>query len=304
MMRAKAAISLLLVLCICCISVLSISEVKPVKWNDATDHNRWTQAMIFGNESYTYAKPKDIRLRVKQLLDALLLCIDQFNGSYSDKLSKLCFIQGVPSDLSAINFTAGNSKEETSHRAYTHRGWNHVYANFQIEKSHPEIRKQILISVVSHVFGFKNTESNQQVNKVCDAMCCLLYNTHIIEDRYHSKSYYGAASTLLLADTSPQTESVTHDLLECLPSLFPNEKKTGDNNYNGLINGIRKIEKKILSAIKSVRKKYGGDDRDSFLMIDRKYTVKQKNLLKKYIPRLLQKQKWFTDAFDPKYNSN
>ena len=298
MMREKTTALLLLVLSVCIIFGYSIAEVEPENWHGATDHNRWTRCMIFGNESYTYAKPKEIRQRVEYLEDALLLCIDQFKGSYKDKLSKLSFIQGVPSDLKEIDFTAGNLKEETSHRAYTHRGWNHVYIEAENNKSHPDVRKRILISVVSHVFGFKTAENGQQVNKVCDAMCCLLYNTHIIEDRYHSQSYYGAASTLPIADASSRTESVTHDLLECLPSLFPNEKKSGDADYIALTRGLQRIAQNFVSE----RRKYS--DKDSFLKIDRKYALELKELLKKHVPVLLQKQSWFVSAFPTNWNSN
>ena len=138
MMMKKTAISLFLVLCICCISVISIAEVDPVKWNDAKDHNRWTEWMLFGNPSYSSYKTPEIKLRVEQLLDALLICIDQFNGHYKDKLGKLSFIDGVPDDLAEIDFTAGNfNKEENGHRVYTHLGWNH---NYNGEKGHPEVR--------------------------------------------------------------------------------------------------------------------------------------------------------------------
>lgn len=298
MMRKKIAVSVLLVLCICYISAFSIAEDTPKHWRGPTDHNRWTRAMIFGNESFTYTMDKKIKLRVTQLEDALLLCIDQYKGSYKDKLDKLCFIDGVPSDLNAIDFTAGNFKEETGHRAYTHRGWNHVYAEFEKEKSHPDIRKQILISVVSYVFGFQNSKDGQQVDKVCDAMCCLLYNTHIIADRYHSESYHGALSTLLLANASSQTESVTHDLLECLPSLFPNERKNRDSDYLELTSGIQRIAQNIVSERRNVKEK------DTLLKIDQQYALELKNLLKNHVPKLLQKQPWFVRAFPSNWNSN
>ena len=290
MRKNKVVVLSLFILWICCICKLSAADVEPVKWNAANDHNRWTECMLFGNESYTYAKPEEIRLRVEQLEDALLICIDQFNGYYEDKLAKLSFIQGVPDDISAINFTAGNLKEETSHRAYTHRGWNHSYND---QKSHPDIRKQILVSVVEHVFHFKRYYSSEKADKACDAMGCLLYNFHIIEDRYHSKVYYGAASTLLLADASQQTETVIHDIQNSVRVLFPNVDKT-----NELIVGLQRISGEI------VAKRRVDPTNDGLLMIDRTYAVDLKNLLAQHLPELLQNEPWFREAFPSNWNSN
>ena len=294
----KAVVSLFLALWLCCLSALLVAEVEPVKWNNAADHSRWTQWMLFGNPSYTYSKPIEIKQRIEQLDDALLLCIDQFNGYYKDRLARLSFIRGVPEDISVIDFSAGNHKEETSHRAYTHRGWNHVYFKPEMEKSHPDIRKQILISVVDYAFQFKNYVSPDQAKKLSDAMSCLLYNIHIIEDRYHSKSYYGAVSTLLLTDASPHSETVTHDLLECLPILFPDQKREKDTHYIELVFGIQRISNSILSEQKRE------NTNDAYLLIDRKYSVELKNLLADHLPSLLLKQPWFVKVFPLKWQSN
>ena len=297
-MRSKSAAALLAALWICVGSVFSAAEVEPVLWHGAKSHNRWTEWMLFGNPSYSSYKAGKTRLAVEQLEDALLICVDQFNGNYQDKLDKLCFIQGVPERIDAIDFTAGNNKEETSHRAYTHRGWNHHYTDFEREKSHPDTRKQILLSVVGHVFSLNKRDPSGKNEKLCDAMCCLLYNLHIIEDRYHSTAYYGAASTLPLADAGTKTESVTHDLLECIPTLFPVQRKENHVLYRELVSGLQRIAGDIISE----RRK--NTDKEAYLLIDRKYAEQLKNLLAACLPGLLRMQAWFSSVFSSDWKSD
>ena len=290
-MRKKSVVAIIIALWLCCGSVFSNAELEPVKWNDAKDHNRWTEWMIFGNPSYSSYKTPEIKLKVEQIEDALIICIDQFNGYYKDKLAKLSFIQGVPGDLADINFTAGNfNKEETGHRVYTHLGWKHVYKD---QKSHPEVRKQILTSVLEHVFQFKKHFQVEKANKICDAIGCLLYNIHIIEDRYHSTSYHGARSTLLLADASSQTETVISDLIECIQTAFPEV-----NRSHVLITSLQRLSNEIVTE----RRKNPSDD--GLMMVDRKYAVKLRDLLAQHVPELLQKQSWFIQAFPSNWNSN
>ena len=220
------------------------------------------------------------------LEDALLLCIDQYNGRYQKKLDSLNMqrIPGLPKDISAIDFPAG-----TDHRVYTHRGWYHVYADFEIQKGHADVRKQLLYAVVDHVFDFKkHCSSPERAAENSDSMCCLLYVTHILGDRYHSKAYYGANSTLLLAE---ETESIIHDLQICLPILFHEQKKANDNDYKQLINGLDNLSSII------IRERRDATSKEALLAVDKVYSVKVKELLAKYVPKLLNKQTWFTEVF-------
>ncbi len=295
-MRIRKRITLLIVLCMCSIAVLVSADEISNRWKDARDHKRWTQWMLFGNPSYSSYKKDDIKTAVKQLHDAVLLCIDQCNGNYADKIEELSFIQGVPDSLVAIDFKANNWNENESHRVYTHRGWNFKYNNFLAEKSHPDIRKQILNSVVEHVFHFSGFFQGKECTDKCDAMSCLLYNMHIIEDRYHSAVWHGAANTLLLTDTSSRTASVTHDLLHILPTLFSYQKK--DTHYLDLRNGIQSIAEKIIAERKI------GDTTELYLKIDRKYAEELRDLLGRNLPALLANEQWFANVFPPKWGSS
>lgn len=266
---------------------LGITEKEPEKWRNQADHSRWTNAMIFGNPSYASTKPQEIRKAVELLDDALLLCIDQYNGSYADKLNKLkeAGIPGLPIDISAIDFSAG-----TDHRIYTHRGWYHTYTDSELKKGHADERKRILKTVVDHVFHFgKYTDSAEAADKKCEAMCCLLYVTHIIGDRYHSAKYYGAFSTLLLAE---ETESVIHDLEICLPTLITEGKSST------LIRKLKGISKEL------IRKRKKNNTNEKLLELDKKYASQVKKLLNKSLYELLIKQPWFSAVFKPQWSSN
>ena len=134
---------------------------------------------------------------------------------------------------------------------------------------------------------------SDKADKVRDAMGCLLYCMHIIEDRYHSTSYHGARSTLLLADASSQTETVIHDLVESIQTIFPEVKRS-----DSLITSLQRMSNEIVAE----RRK--DPTVDGQITVDRIYAAKLKDLLAEHLPGLFQKQPWFTGAFPLNWNSN
>ena len=287
MKTGKTKVTALLLLIVLCLQITAIAEKDEHLWRDQADHNRWTNAMIFGNESYASSKPKEIRAAVKQLDDAILLCLDQFNGSYADKLQGLidASIPHIPFSITAINFK-GSSK---THRVFTHRGWKHTYTPQEISFGHADTRRELLYAVVDHIFGFSKSEMTAETaEKKCNAMCCLLYVTHIIGDRYHSLQYYGAASTLLLAE---ETESVIYDLTECLPTLL------SESDCSTLIMKLKSLSGEIRRDERNLSK-------EELREVDSNYAAKLKNLLKDTLPDLLQNQSWFSKVFDAKWKSD
>ena len=287
-MKRKATILIVLFLVSCALNTIAYSDLD---WKSERDHNRWTEEIIFGNPSYKSSKPDSIELAIDQLEDAVLICIDQFNGHYVDKLADLnrYRIPGLPVDISAIDFPAG-----PNHRVYTHRGWNHKYTKYELEHGHADVRKEMLMSVVCYVFGFDDTlPATERSGTVSDAMCCLLYNTHLLGDRYHSDTYYGANSTLLLAEDS---ESIIHDTLELMPILFNEQRRSSE--YATLERQLRKFSDRIIRERRNVA------TNDELLAIDKKYTPEIKDLLKTYIPGLLQQQSWFSAVFPAEWESS
>ena len=288
-MKRKRWISIVLLILILFTYVPTYCET----WQDARDHNRWTEAVLFGNQSYKSYKPPNITQAVECLEDALLLCIDQFNGYYKDKLEFLnsLKIPGIPKDISEIDFSSSPDK----HRIYTHRGWNHKYTVNEIAIGHADIRKRMLYSVVDHVFDFKKYCSTpERAEKVCDSMCCLMYVSHVLADRYHSQKYYGGSVMVLLAE---ETDSIIHDLLQCLPVLFLEQEKERDSSYNLLISELKNLQPKILKEQKEYEK-----DTGKLLAIDKEYSAQIKDLLVRYIPILLKKQPWFTAVFPTEWS--
>ena len=128
----------------------------------------------------------------------------------------------------------------------------------------------------------------ETAKKKCDAMCCLLYVTHIIGDRYHSAQYYGALNTLLLAEG---TDSVIHDLTECLPTLL------SESNCSTLIMKLKSLSNEIRRDERSL-------SNEELLEVDSNYAAKLKDLLKESLPDLLLSQSWFSKVFSAEWKSN
>lgn len=284
--RRLIAIVLAFLLVVLC-GFPGLAEKDPKHWGSQRDHNRWTNAILFGNESYTSFTTADNRKAIELLDDALLLCIDQFKGEYKDKLQKLnaAGIPGIPRDLSEIDLKNVNSK---THRVYTHRGWNFDYTPSEYEKGHADKRRDLLYAVVNYVFDFQHSGLSEDVAKnKCEAMCCLLYITHIIGDRYHSAQYYGAAITQIFAEGEG---TVIGDLIKILPTLL------SESDCSVLIMKLKSLSAEI---IRSERKLTG----ESLREVDSNYALELKVLLKYYLPDLLQKQSWFSNTFEEKWAS-
>lgn len=284
MRKATAAIFLTIVLIQCFFPAAYSSE-------SGFDHNRWTEYILFGNQAYKSYKGDKIRNQVELIEDALYLCIDQYNHHGTAELENLhqANIEDIPERITEIDFSSNNT-----HRSYTHRGWNHVYTQNELSFGHADTRKKLLVNVVKHVFSLEEKYSGK-ADKLSDAMACLLYNTHILGDRYHSEKYYGAAVMLLLADDS-NGESVINDLIDCFQVLFQDAKT--DPKFEQLISRLRLMSSEI---IKARREK---ETNEGLMEIDREYSKKIKNLLAEYVPLLLQNEDWFTDVFPNKWKSN
>ena len=84
----------------------------------------------------------------------------------------------------------------------------------------------------------------------------------------------------------------------CLPVLFLEEQKERNADYKELINGLKIFSDEIIQE----RRKHPNND--DLLEIDRKYSVKIKDHLKTYIPKLLRKRQWFLEVFPEKWSSD
>lgn len=283
-MKTKSITALFLTLLILFTSSITFADPNNRDhWNNQTDHNKWVEMIIFGNPAFSASLFHGLKPQVHALEDAILLCIDQYNSHYSDKLQSLkdMGINGLPKDISVIDFAAG-----PDHRDYTHLGWEYSYST---TKGNPTVRKDILRNTVEFIFHFKkNCSSLEQAEKKCGAMCSLLYVSHVLADRFHSDRYYGARSTILLSDDS-NAETIISDILTIMPVLFPNQKT--DEQYLAVINELGILSREIIIARRQNPKV------EDYLPIDSDYAKKIRDLLMQNIPDLLTQQEWFANAF-------
>ena len=282
--------------CLCLVFLLVFS--LPVKASETgkhgeRDHREWMQGMIFGNASYESYKEEKLKKQLDLLENAILICLDQYNGRYQDKLDELNKegIPGLPADITSINFSYNYL-----HRKFTHKGWYHSYGPLEIcGNSNPELRKTILRNTVDHVFKFRNYHMPaEKADAMCDAMSCLLYNTHLIADRYFSAQYYGNDVMLLLADDS-NAETIISDLQKCLQVLF------AENGGSELATLKRELDRLETEIIRERRK-----NPNDLLSVDIKYAPALKQLLGEHLPALLYKQEWFSseEVFPLRWNSS
>ena len=105
--------------------VLLVSFAVPAFANDKDDHDKVIKDVLFGENRAAFDGEQQEKLNC--LLNAVAICLDQYNGNYKNELQKLIDsgIQGIPESISAIDFLFNQH-----HRQFTHKGWNYKYSNF------------------------------------------------------------------------------------------------------------------------------------------------------------------------------
>lgn len=160
-MNMKRVVSFILAICIF-FSVLPVADAHGK--DGANGHDRIMSWVLFGDKAYKSKLDKsgEEYKALVALENAVAICLDQFNGCYTDELRVLnkMNIHGIPKKIDEINFT-GNQY----HRRYTHRGWNFNYtgihpSSWNEEEKGPwsdcwKLRKETLLQTVNKVFGFQ-----------------------------------------------------------------------------------------------------------------------------------------------------
>lgn len=259
-------------------------------------HDPILSSILFGNPNYK--KNLDTKsskyTSLEALENAVALCLDQFNGNYTNELSALqkMKIHGIPNTIDEIDFN-GNSH----HRRFTHQGWNNKYI---IDKGHWETRKTLLLQTVNKVFGFQNRAGKWKIlwidkdygySEQCDAFAELIYYIHILADIEESGMDEGYSDMIKLALAHPQTDSpdIYMELLRILPILFESQKT--NSSYTGLITDIKLQAKNARSFIADTP-----DLKSNYS----EYQDYAKSLLKKLeakIPDLLAGEEFFAKVF-------
>ena len=256
--------------------------------HDRKDHDKDINDVLFENESFPGYSEKGKKL--KDLEDAIALCIDQFNGSDYRLLTVLRNhgIHGIPQDISTIDLDHVNSY---THRSFTHLGWNYHYEDNKDWEKKWKTRRTILLETVKEVFGFQSNikmvglfKFEKVYDDQCDAFAAFLYYLHILSDyKYYDE---GQRDTLTDQVMPLVSNGEDKDIFSELESIFPVlfENSVTERSYIGLEQNIKQLENDA-EKLDSIR-----------------YTELANSLLEELesrVPALLKAEPFFSKVFYP-----
>ena len=279
-------------------TLFSISVICLTHGKD--EHDSIIENILFGNPNYCKFLQTDSTpyKSLEDLENAVALCVDQYGGSYSDLLSKLKAhkIHGLPESIDAIDFTSNQH-----HRRYTHRGWNFNYSTNDL--GHWNIRKNILLQTVNHVFSFQKYAGTWGIlginrdfdfTEQCKAFSAFLYYLHIIGDLEDSKTknvVIGDIIPLVREHPGEGNEDIFWELKRILPIVLKDSSKINSRLYNSLI-----LDLDSLSNEAKELEKAGGMNDENFKYY---HDVVERliNKLVTKIPILLKDEPFFKKVF-------
>lgn len=259
--------------------------------HERAEHDRMLASVLVGSRQGTLSYGEMNALKVLQ--SAAYLSIDQFNWASNESGQKdFEFlveqnIPGLPSSLEEIDFAASG----TTHRTFTHMGWNHVYES---DRAHWDRRKKILRNAVKYTFDFNI--GNKKEQEQLESMCSLIYYTHVLgdflDDNYSrsltngKKIPLGGESNLIPGEDSSLISAITEDC----------EVLFGDQWYKP-----RYIYLKTkLNSLNSKAEKYGDGSMITNESEFNKYheiSEDLRRLLESSIPPLLSNEAFFQRTF-------
>ena len=277
------------------ISVLALAV--PAFAHDRKDHDKDINDVLFNNGSFPGYSKKGKNL--KDLENAVALCIDQFNGSDYRLLVDLSDhgIKGIPKDIKTIDLIKVNAY---THRGFTHMGWNYHYDDDEEWEKKWQIRRKILLQTVEEVFGFRSKTKmvgflrfEKVYDDQCDAFAAFLYYLHILSDyKYYEGDKKDTLTNQvmpLVADTDSEEGDIFSELQRILPIVF--EESVKDRDYLWLEITIKGLEKDAKGL---------EDIDDENFQQHHDIVEKLFEHLKSIVPGLLQKEPFFNKVFGGK----
>ena len=268
--------------------------------HDKDKHDAIIEHVLFGSTSFKDSLKQGSKeyQALENLECAVALCIDQYQGNYSDLLAILNKqdIHGLPKDITSFDFT-GNQH----HRRYTHRGWNMSYNEFDPGKW--EIRKTLLLQTVNYVFGFQKKAgtwsflgktTDYGYSQKCDAFAAFLYYIHVLGDYSASKTksvIIGDMIPLVRSHPGDGNEDILYEMERILPIILETAASKKDIAYVGLMQDL-----KLLHQKGTVWEDAGGMNDENFA----DYIQLNTDLLNKLynkVPGLLKNEPFFKEIF-------
>ena len=308
-MAMRRIVALLLALC------LSTALIIPVNAYGAKEHNKLIESILFGNSNYSKSIPEEIGNQLLALEYATTICLDQFQGNYSNELKFLNDrkIHGIIESINKIDFGG-----DSHHRQYTHKGWSWDYSSD--DKAHWELRKTLLLQTTNDVFDFSKRAGEWKIlwftkdygyTDQCESFSAFLYYLHILgEYEKMSKDLSDPANTrkdftqitediiplakMFPTDLSPD---VFWELERHLPIIFATQKESGSRVYGDMMQDIQ-----ILAA---EARAFALDNNDFYepradaVAAYCQYADELIEILKTSVPGLLEKGEYFAKVFYP-----
>lgn len=252
--------------------------------HDKDGHNTDLEEVLFGEFTSLSSHAESA---IEALEDAAYLTIDQFNGNGEPELKYLreryLNVSWLPKDIYEIDF-----KSNTQHRSFTHRGWEYYYIN---DKAHWNRRKKILLNTCRKELSKSDCiEEGRSYEDICDSFSALVYYVHIIGDHNEDKSYKKTSLKMELGGRKDD-ESIIAEIQKHEKILFADQVLS--LKYIVFNRKLSSLNKKISKLVNSD----GGVDSTEKFEKYHQYGEELMGLLKEYIPDLLQRESYFSDAF-------
>ncbi len=261
--------------------VLFHSPINSVAF-DAHEHDAYLREVLLGDKA---VKNTDV---MDALNDASALAIDQHNGGSQktlDELRKLG-IKGIPKKVKEFNVGHG-----AQHRNYTHKGWDYEYEEYKDEAKWVKVRKNILLKTVNQSFEFGVTSGKLffDYDDQCKGMAALIYYVHIIGDHISNENYNSTYEEIPLVKGTGDY-GIIEDLEKYSELLFTDHDS---RNYKEFIYELEELKESIEDIYDSPSDL---EDPEVYKQY-REYAEDLMNILKDYVPGLLEKEKFFSDVF-------
>lgn len=268
-----------LIVFICVVLLLRCLSLPAAYAFERKDHDKYMCEVLFKNFLQTENK-KSIQDEIEALECASYLAIDQFNGNGQKDLDKLVTygVTGLPS-LNTIDYNASG----TTHRSYTHRGWDHIYEGEARERW--KQRKQILLNTADAIFEFDGNEKQKE------SFCAVIYYTHILGDLLDDESYKIQNGLIMDPGGRVDKEDIIDELLKHFKVLFADQKYT--HKYLFLTTAMEGYNAKLSKIIRSE----WGINSDEKFELRQVYVKGLMNLLTMYLPEMLKEERFFYDVF-------
>lgn len=297
-----------IIIMLCLIMMLSSISVSNAH-EKQSEHDADLRNVLFGRNK----SPADNE-KFQFIADAAALCIDQYSSNDTirakedtfDQLKKRVGFSYTFDDIELKKGRAGaiTNVTGTTHRRYTHKGWNFEYGGDGADFW--ELRKKILIVTVNKelfdtspgIFARlpyvgKYLDNDEPCSEQCEAFCELIYYVHILGD-YEKGKNKSSVQNLVTTPLYPNNGSpgLIQDLRTLIPILFGSQQQW---NYSLLNNKLKAVEEKARLLYKD-----NGINTQEKADLCCDYAQEVLNLLIDYIPGLLQKTEFFQAAFPAK----